>query len=57
VCVSVCVSIYVSCCALDKQAAAAVTCGDAWALEEVYMNGAGESIKSIVSLCSIVLAM
>lgn len=56
-CVSVCVSIYVSCCALDKQAAAAVTCGDAWALEEVYMNGAGESIKSIVSLCSIVLAM
>jgi len=34
----------VSCCALEKQAAAAVTCGDAWALEEVYMNGAGECV-------------
>ena len=30
----------VMCCALPKQAAAAVTMGDAWALEEVFMRGA-----------------
>ena len=30
----------VLCCSLEKQAAAAVTLGDAWALEEVYMKGA-----------------
>jgi len=30
----------VLCCSLEKQAAAAVTLGDAWALEEVFMNGA-----------------
>ena len=30
----------VQCCALAKQAAAAVTLGDAWALEEVFMRGA-----------------
>ncbi len=28
------------CCSLSKQAAAAVTLGDAWALEEVYLKGA-----------------
>ena len=30
----------VQCCSLKKQAAAAVTLGCAWTLEEVYMNGA-----------------
>lgn len=29
-----------TCCALTKQAAAAVTFGDAWVLEEIYMQGA-----------------
>jgi len=35
----------VTCCALNRQASAAVTCGDAWALEEVYMNGAPIGLK------------
>ena len=30
----------VQCCPLDRQAMAAVTMGDAWALEAVFMNGA-----------------